>query len=79
MRQRLSEAGAHVYLDTGDVVFSGRGYLTVHASNQGVKRIRLPRRCNVREIFGAVADRKDVTEFDEKMEFGETRVYFLEP
>ena len=79
LRQRLSEAGAHVYLDTGDVVFSGRGYLTVHASNQGVKRIRLPRRCNVREIFGAVADRKDVTEFDEKMEFGETRVYFLEP
>ena len=79
LRQLLLDAGAHVYLDTGDVVFSGRGYLTVHASSPGVKRIRLPQRCDVREIFGAAATRKGVTEFAEKMEFGETRVYFLNP
>ena len=77
IRRRLSDAGAHVYLDTGDVVFAGRGYLTVHASTPGVKRIRLPRKCDVREIFGAAPCRKGVSEFSEKLEFGETRVYSL--
>ena len=77
LRERLASAGAHVYLDSGDVVFAGRGYLAVHASKAGLKHIRLPQRCDVAEIFGAAPGRKGVTEFTERMEFGETRVYSL--
>ena len=79
LRRRLASAGAHVYLDTGDVVFAGRGYLTIHASKAGAKRIRLPQRCNVTEVFGAAPERKGVTEFVEEMEFGQTRVYRIAP
>lgn len=77
LRARLASAGAHVYLETGDVVFAGRGYLTVHASKAGAKHVRLPRKCDVRELFGVSPERKGVTEFTDELKFGETRVYVL--
>ena len=77
LRARLASAGAHVYLDTGDVVFAGRGYLAVHASKGGLKRIRLPGKCDVTEIFGAEPAREGVCGFNVEMKFGETRVYSL--
>ena len=79
LRSRLASAGAHVYLDTGDVVFAGRGYLAVHASSAGEKHVRLPYPCNVKEIFRNGSERKRVVEFAECMEFGETHVYSLVP
>lgn len=79
LRRLLAEAGAHVWLDTGDVVFAGRGYLTVHASSAGAKEIRLPAPCNVSEIFGAEPKRKGVVSFSTKMSFGQTLVYSLRP
>ena len=77
LRGRLASAGAHVWLDTGDVVFAGRGYLAIHASREGDKRIRLPGPCDVVEIFGAAPERNGVAEFTENMRFGETRVFRL--
>lgn len=77
LRERLASAGAHVWLDTGDIVFAGRGYLAIHASREGEKRIRLPGPCDVVEIFGAAPERKGVAEFTENMRFGETRVFRL--
>lgn len=79
LRQLLSDAGAHVYLDTGDVVFAGRGYVVVHAATPGVKRIKLPGRCDVAEIFGAAKDCCGVTEFENNFKFGQTRVYSIKP
>lgn len=77
LRRLLAEAGAHIWLDTGDVVFAGRGYLTIHASSSGAKRIHLPMTCDVVELFGAAPERQVVAEFTEEMAFGETRVYSL--
>ena len=79
LRRLLAGAGAHVWLDTGDVVFAGRGCLTVHASRPGPKRIRLPMACDVSELFGASPLRQGVAEFSEDMDFGETRVFLLSP
>ena len=79
LRQLLSDAGAHVYLDTGDVVFAGRGYVVVHATTPGVKRIKLPGRCDVTEIFGAAKDYCGVTEVENDFKFGQTRVYSIKP
>lgn len=79
LRGRLVSAGAHVWLDTGDVVFAGRGYLTIHASKAGEKRIRLPEPCDVDEVFGAALPRRGVVEFSEDLRFGETRVFRLSP
>ena len=75
LRKAFREAGAHVWIDTDDIVAAGRGYLMVHAASDGEKRIRLPWRCDVREIFGASRPRTGVCEIVEGMKLGETRVF----
>lgn len=77
LRRRLAEAGAHVWLDTGDVVFAGRGYVVVHASKAGTKLVKLPCVSDVTEVFGAAPQRQGVTEFADDFDFGQTRVYRL--
>ena len=78
LRDVFAKAGAHVWLDGGDIVSAGRGFLMVHAASAGLKHIRLPRPCSVSEIYGLAPVRKDVNEFDEDFRFGETRIYRLE-
>jgi hypothetical protein len=40
LRGILISAGVHIYLDTGDPVMAGGGYIAVHAASEGIKRIR---------------------------------------
>ena len=75
LRAAFREAGAHVWMDTDDVIAAGRGYLMVHAASDGVKTIRLPARCDAREIFQASQPRDGVTSISERMKLGETRVF----
>ena len=75
LREVFRRAGAHVWLETDDVMTAGRGFVMIHASSAGVKRIRLPEACDVREIFGASPARKGVSVIEEKLGVGETRVF----
>jgi hypothetical protein len=75
MREALRNAGAHVWMDTNDILAAGRGYLMVHAASDGVKRIVLPAKSDVHEIFGATPDRKGISVIEEPMKKGETRVW----
>jgi len=56
---------------------AGRGYVTVHASSDGNKKVELPEVSNVSEIFAASHDRKGVKAIRENMRKGETRVWRL--
>jgi hypothetical protein len=44
-------AGAHLYLDTGDQVIAGRGFLAVHAAWNGERTVRLPVPSRVEDAF----------------------------
>jgi len=77
LRQAFREAGAHVWLETPDVMTAGRGFVMIHAAQAGDKRIRLPEACDVQEIFGASPIRRNVTVIEERLGLGETRVYRL--
>ena len=77
LRAAFREAGAHVWLETDDVLAAGRGYVMVHAASDGEKTIRLPGAFDVHEIFGASPARKGVSEIVETMKRGETRVWRL--
>ena len=79
LREAFREAGAHVWIETDDVLAAGRGYVMLHASSDGEKTIRLPSRCDAREIFGASPDISAATSITERMKLGETRVYSLRP
>ena len=77
LRAAFREAGAHVWMETDDVLAAGRGYVMVHAASDGEKTIRLPGTFDAREIFGASPARKGASEIVETMKCGETRVWRL--
>jgi len=79
MRSALRDAGAHIWIDSDDVLTAGRGYVMLHASSDGEKKIRLPAESDVTEIFGASPPRKSVSMISETLKLGETRVWKIAP
>lgn len=75
LRNALRDAGVHIWIDTDDVLAAGRGYVMLHASSDGEKRIRLPFKSDIAEIFGASPPLKGVATITETMKLGETRVW----
>ena len=77
LRKVLADAGAHIWTDTPEVTAAGRGYLMVHAVSDGEKAIRLPRTCNVDELYGTCAPHVSVRTFKDVFKKGETKIYRL--
>jgi hypothetical protein len=75
LRDALRDAGAHIWIDSNDVLTAGRGYVMLHASSDGEKKVCLPVKSDVSEIFGASPSRKGVATITETMKLGETRVW----
>ena len=78
LREAFRAAGAHVWLESEDVLAVGRGYVMLHASSSGRKTVRLPECGDVREIFGGKPAVRGVAEISETMRRGETRVWRVE-
>ena len=78
LRNAFRDAGAHVWIDTEEVLAAGRGYVMLHASSDGMKTVRLPSPCNVREIFGASPSLSGAATIKVQMKRGETRVWAVE-
>ena len=75
LRSALRDAGAHIWIDSDDVLTAGRGYVMLHASSDGEKKVCLPVKSDVSEIFGASSPHKGVSTITEKLKLGETRVW----
>ena len=58
--------GVHFYTDENDVVYAGNGYVALHSSVGGKKRLHLPERHDVSAIFGSSLSKTatDEVEFD---------------
>jgi hypothetical protein len=67
-------AGAHVYCDSGDVIYAGRGLVAVHAVSAGNKRLVVPDGASVTDAWSG-APLGPAPEFD--MAVGETRIFRL--
>jgi hypothetical protein len=52
LRNLAQAAGVHIYTETSDAFYTGRGIVALHAWKSGQKAIRLPERFTVREILG---------------------------
>jgi hypothetical protein len=77
LRKTMVDAGAHLWTDTPEVTAAGRGYLMVHAASDGEKVIRLPRKCDVDELYGNVTPLTSVQSFKDVFKKGETKIYRL--
>ena len=63
------KSGVHVYSETGDPTEACDSFVTIHTRDAGRKRIRLPRKATVVDVFNhrLVAENVDVFEFDAPM------------
>jgi len=77
LREAFRAAGAHVWTETPDTLAAGRGFVMLHAGSSGEKKIRLPTRGDVTELFGAEPPQKGVLEIKTTVKMGETRVYLV--
>jgi hypothetical protein len=77
LRKTMVDVGAHLWTDTPEVTAAGRGYLMVHAASDGEKVIRLPRKCDVDELYGNVTPLTSVQSFKDVFKKGETKIYRL--
>jgi len=78
LRKIFRDSGVHVWNDSGDVFSAGRGFVMLHASKAGNKKISLPYPAKVREIFGEFDSKTAITEINDHFRFGETKIYRVE-
>lgn len=78
LREICRRAGIHVWSDTEDTISAGRGFLMIHASTAGRKKIFLPGNGRVSEIFGKSRPEAGAGFFTDSFEFGETKIYHLD-
>jgi len=51
LRSAWKAAGAHIYLDTDDVLYAGRGWVSVHAISGGQRTIQFPFAARIEDAF----------------------------
>ena len=77
LRNVLKVAGAHLYLDSDDVVSADGRFLAVTASTAGAKRIVLPQALSVRRLQDGHLVGTQIQSFETKMETGQTQLFDL--
>jgi len=77
LRSIANYARVHIYVDEDDVVHANNNFLAIHTNRAGKRKIKLPKRSDVRDIFKDEPVARDVTEFSADLEQYETKLYFL--
>lgn len=78
IREVAKYAGCHIYSEDGDVIYAGSGYVAIHASKSGEKKISLPEKAICTEVYEekVYGEKTDlITCF---MEEGETKMFRTE-
>lgn len=71
-------AGCHIWSDdTDDVLYANDNFVVLHAASSGKKKLRLPRKCDVFEVYEKKWYAKQVDELEFDMYFGETKMFSL--
>jgi hypothetical protein len=79
IRNIAREAGAHIYCDNDDFVAANDWMLCVCAASDGPRTIRLPRKAKVVDALTGETVKRRALSFEVEMQYGETRVWKLEP
>jgi len=75
LRDIILISGGHVFTFGGDPITANSRYVTIHAASDGVKRIHIPRKGQLKDAFTGEILPGNETHTDMKMKFGETRVF----
>ncbi len=77
VREIAKFAGVHIYCESDDVLYTDGNTLTIHASTNGVKRISLPKKATVQELYTGEMLGDSLKEFSISMKKGETKTYYI--
>ena len=76
LMQLLKESGVHLFSETGDPLEANDSLVVLHARTPGVKKIRLPRKADVLDVYSnrIIARNTDVFEFNAALH--ETKLFY---
>ncbi|MBO7535271.1 MAG: hypothetical protein J6T46_14865, partial [Victivallales bacterium] len=77
IRDIARKEGVHIYIDTDENLHASNDIVSIHARSKGVKTIRLPRRCDVIEIYSGRTVARDTDVIEIPMEAFDTQVFLL--
>ena len=75
LREIARFAGCHIYIETDEVIYAGRNYLTVHADHTGERKLSFPRPVSLYEVYEEKYYGRGVTEISLPMYLGETKTF----
>ena len=78
IRSLAKFAGCHIYSDSNDVVYANDNYVTIHASESGVKTIRFKQKSDIYEVYENNYYGKNVDEITFDMTFGQTKTFRID-
>lgn len=77
IRAFLKSSGVHLYTDGYDVVYVGNGYIALHSSVGGKKRLTLPTRYSISTVFGTDIPSQDTDVIEFNLEENSTALFAL--
>ena len=70
-------AGVHIYSDSEDVIYSSKNYVTIHATESGVKTLYFPDKCSPYEVYEDKYYGRRKKKISFYMELGDTKTFQL--
>ena len=77
LRRIAKNAGVHVYVESYDLIYATQGFVAIHAGEDGTKRLRLPKACDLYDAYENKITAKGKREVDLEMKKGDTRVWLI--
>jgi hypothetical protein len=74
LREIVRLGGAHVYLESDDVVAAGNGIVAVHAASEGEKVLTLPQACTLKDALAGETVLRNGRQLRLLMKRGETKI-----
>jgi hypothetical protein len=75
VRELVLLSAGHVWSHTGDCISANSRYVCIHAASDGVKRIYLPRKGRLLDIFSGEILKGNETWTEMEMGFGDSRIF----
>ncbi len=75
LREVILLSRGHVFNYTGEIISANNRYVAIHSSSEGVKRLFLPRKGALKDVFTGEILEGNETYTDIRMAFGETRMF----
>jgi len=76
-RAIAKESGAHLYLDSDDMVSASDNFVGITAISDGTKCLELPAKCTLIDAFSGQTVGAGIDKYSFSMKKGETRLFLL--